>query len=155
MNPATDNDQAIGQVRDAMRARGMRWTPQRRVLLEVLFESKGHVRMVDLVERARERDPETIPSTVYRTLDVLEELGLVRHSHAADGHEQIHVLPGGHHGHLECRVCGTTWEISEQEAVDTVRRLAEGRDFEVDVSHLTVVGRCAACRSTSLDPATG
>ena len=44
----------------------------------------------------------TIPSTVYRTLDVLEELGLLSHSHAADGREEFHVLPAAVHGHLHC-----------------------------------------------------
>jgi Fe2+ or Zn2+ uptake regulation protein len=47
----------------------------------------------EIVDRCRERDPETTPSTVYRTLDVLEELGYVHHSHGVDGREEFHVLP--------------------------------------------------------------
>ena len=75
------------------RSRGMRWTPQRRTVVEVLAASSGHVTSAELIERCRERDPQTIPSTVYRTLDALEQLGLVRHGHGADGREEFHVGP--------------------------------------------------------------
>ena len=56
-------------------------------------ETEGHVTGAELVERCRRRDPATTPSTVYRTLDVLEELGIVRHGHGPDGREEYHVLP--------------------------------------------------------------
>ena len=103
-------------VRDQLRARGLRWTPQRRTLIEVLSQTDGHVTGAELVERCRAVDPTTIPSTVYRTLDVLEELGLLSHSHGADGREEFHVRPVAAHGHLHCIGCGTTWEIGADEA---------------------------------------
>lgn len=138
--------EAIARARDALRARGMRWTPQRRALLEVLIGARGHLTGVELVERARERDPETTPSTVYRTLDVLEELGLVCHSHGHDGREEFHVLPSAEHGHVTCEVCGTTWEIDADEACEITASLMRTRGFAVNLSHLTVVGRCTSCR---------
>jgi Fur family transcriptional regulator, ferric uptake regulator len=134
-----------GDVRDLLRARGLRWTPQRRTLIEVLSRTDGHVTGAELVERCRAVDPETIPSTVYRTLDVLEELGLLRHSHGADGREEFHVLPAAVHGHLHCNGCATTWEIGADEAAALVDTLARGRDFAVDVSHLSIGGRCRDC----------
>ena len=134
-----------GDVRDLLRARGLRWTPQRRTLIEVLSRTDGHVTGAELVERCRAVDPETIPSTVYRTLDVLEELGLLRHSHGADGREEFHVLPAAVHGHLHCNGCATTWEIGADEAAALVESLARGRDFAVDVSHLSIGGRCRDC----------
>ena len=90
-------------VRDRLHARGLRWTPQRRTLIEVLSRTDGHVTGAELIERCREMDPATTPSTVYRTLDVLEGLGLVSHSHGVDGREEFHVLPVAIHGHLHCR----------------------------------------------------
>ena len=134
-----------GDVRDRLRARGLRWTPQRRTLIEVLSKTDGHVTGSELVERCRAIDPGTIPSTVYRTLDVLEELGLLSHSHGADGREEFHVLPAAVHGHLHCVDCGTTWEIETDEAAALVSTLALRRDFAVDVSHLSIAGRCRAC----------
>jgi Fur family ferric uptake transcriptional regulator len=134
-------------VRDHLRRRGLRWTPQRRLILEVLDRTAGHVTAAELIERCRLLDPETTPSTVYRTLRVLEELGLVRHAHGADGREEFHVRPGGEHGHLYCGTCGTTWEIGSAEAATTVSSFRRRRGFEVELTHLTVVGTCAECQA--------
>jgi Fur family transcriptional regulator, ferric uptake regulator len=90
-------------------------------------------------------DPATIPSTVYRTLDVLEEIGFVSHSHTADGREQFHVLPVVEHGHLECRRCHDSWEIPADEAAELVAALERSRGFSVDLSHLSILGICASC----------
>ena len=132
-------------VRERLRDRGLRWTPQRRRLVEVLSRTNGHVTGSELVERCREVDPSTIPSTVYRTLDVLEDLGLVRHGHGADGREEFHILPQAEHGHLHCSGCGVTWEIGPDESTALVASLRAARRFEVDLSHVTIVGRCADC----------
>jgi len=133
-------------VRDRLRADGLRWTPQRRALLAVLAETDGHVTGAELVERCRRRDSTTIPSTVYRTLDLLEQLGIVRHGHGPDGREEYHVLPEGEHGHVYCHACGSSWELGPDEAAGIVASLEAERGFAVDLSHVTIVGRCRACR---------
>lgn len=136
-------------ARDELHAKGMRWTPQRRLLIDVLSQTTGHVTGADLVERCRAVDPSTIPSTVYRTLDVLEELGLVRHAHGIDGREEYHVLPRTEHGHLHCSRCGRSWDIEADEAEHLVAALQRERGFEMDLSHLTISGRCADCRGAA------
>jgi Fur family ferric uptake transcriptional regulator len=83
---------------------------------------------------------------VYRTLDVLEELGIVRHGHGPDGREEYHILPGEEHGHLHCTACGGCWELGADEAGSLLGALAGNRGFEVDLSHVTIVGRCRSCR---------
>ncbi len=133
------------QIRDRIRSRGLRWTPQRRLILEVLEATQGHVTGSDLVERCRARDPDTTPSTVYRTLDVLEELGYVSHSHSAAGREEFHVLPTAEHAHLQCFHCGGTWELDAEEAAAVVRPVRRRFGFIADVGHLTISGRCADC----------
>src|SRR3954463_15788830 len=132
----------IGEIKDHLRRRGLRWTPQRRLILRVLEETHGHVTGSELVERCRAEDPQTTPSTVYRTLRVLEELGVLRHAHGLDGREEFHVRPGAEHGHLLCADCGGSWEIDPAEAGVTMESFAASRGFEVDLSHLTVIGRC-------------
>jgi Fur family transcriptional regulator, ferric uptake regulator len=136
---------------ELLRGRGLRWTPQRQNVVEVLAGADGHITGAELVERCRVRDPGTTPSTVYRTLDLLEEIGLVRHGHGADGREEFHVLPAGQHGHLHCSVCGSLWEIDEPrgEAVAAVLRADDG--FEVDIGHVTLVGRCRRCAAAARD----
>ena len=130
---------------DHLRRRGLRWTPQRRAVVEVLAQSTGHVTGAEIVERCRERDAATVPSTVYRTLDMLEELGLVRHGHGADGREEYHVRPADEHGHLYCQGCGRQWELGDAQARGFVSRIERRSGFSVDLSHLTLVGRCADC----------
>ena len=132
-------------VRERLHAEGLRWTPQRRTLVEVLSTTDGHVTGAEVVERCRELDPMTTPSTVYRTLDVLEELGYVSHHHGIDGREEYHVLPTAAHGHLHCRRCGGSWEIRPAESEAIAGLLDTGRSFLVDPSHVTITGVCASC----------
>jgi len=139
-------------MRETLRRRGLRWTPQRRLLIEVLSRTEGHVTGSELLERCRAVDPATVPSTVYRTLDVLEELGVVHHCHAIDGREEFHVLPEAEHGHLYCESCGGRWEIGAEEARPLVESVEAVRGFSVDLSHLTVVGTCRNCQAKTPSP---
>jgi Fur family ferric uptake transcriptional regulator len=132
-------------VRRGLRARGLRWTPQRGAILEALSGLDGHVTGAELVERSRALDPKTTPSTVYRTLDVLEEIGLVSHSHGREGRQEFHVNPTADHGHLVCAGCGRSWELDGAEAATIVDGLRRDRGFAVDVAHLSIEGRCADC----------
>ena len=78
---------------------------------------------------------------------MLEDLGLVRHGHGADGREEFHVLPQTEHGHMYCRNCGRSWEVDERDAEALVTTMSERHGFVVDLSHLTVVGMCSECRA--------
>ena len=137
------------QVPGQLRARGLRWTNQRRIVVEVLAGVAGHVTGAELVDGCRAIDPATTPSTVYRTLDVLEEIGLVSHSHGREGRAEFHVNPSTDHGHLVCSACGRTWELEADEVRPLARGLETSRGFSVDVDHLTIEGRCATCRAAS------
>jgi len=137
------------ELREQLRARGLRWTPQRRLVLDILGGTHGHVTGSEIVELCREKDPETTPSTVYRTLDVLEELGYLCHSHGAGGREEFHVLPDAEHAHLQCERCGQSWEIDAGDARGLVTSLRTGRGFRVHVGHLTITGVCADCASNA------
>ncbi|MFO1540587.1 MAG: Fur family transcriptional regulator [Chloroflexota bacterium] len=133
-------------IHERLRERGMRWTPQRRLLLEVLSERLGHVTAVEVIERCRERDPDVTPSTIHRTLEVLESLGLVAHGHGIDGTPEYHLLPEVEHGHLYCRRCRQAWEIRGPEAAALASRFDQELGFQVDLSHVTIVGVCGDCR---------
>lgn len=154
---APPDSRSLARIPEQLRARGLRWTPQRATLLEVLAGSPGHVTGSALVERCRELDPATTPSTVYRTLDVLEELGIISHSHGIDGREEFHVLPVLDHGHLICSACGAEDELAAADAATFLEGLAEGYGFRARIDHLTVVGLCRGCsspRAAATRPAT-
>jgi Fur family ferric uptake transcriptional regulator len=148
-SPSPVPDVAWDDVRERLHERGLRWTPQRRLLVEVLAQTDGHITGAELVERCRKQDSEVTPSTVYRTLDVLEDIGLIRHAHGLDGREEFHVRPAREHGHLHCSVCGRAWEIAASDVAGLVRDFDEARGFNVDLGHLSVVGVCADCQEES------
>lgn len=134
-----------------LRRRGLRWTARRRLVVDVLSEVSGHLTGAEIVERCRARDPAMVPSTVYRTLDLLEQLGLVRHGHGADGREEYHVRPAREHGHIHCERCGGQWELEASEVADFVAHIERHRGFRLDLSHLTLVGRCPECSTGVAD----
>ena len=150
-SPSPAPEVAWDEVRERLHERGLRWTPQRRTLVEVLAHTDGHITGAELVERCREQDPETTPSTVYRTLDVLEDIGLIRHAHGLDGREEFHVRPAREHGHLHCSVCHRAWEIGADDVAGLVRDFERTRGFKIDLGHLSVVGVCRDCREESAD----
>jgi Fur family ferric uptake transcriptional regulator len=133
-------------VAPRLRAAGLRWTHQRRMLVDVLKGHEGHVMATEIIARCRELDPSTTPSTVYRTLDVLENLGLVRHGHGPDGREEYHVLPQGLHGHVYCSGCGRSWEIAPATGAQIADALEQELGFEIDLSHVTISGLCQHCQ---------
>ena len=88
-------------------------------------------------------------STVYRTLEVLEELGLVRHAHLSDRAPTYHSVGGHEHFHLVCRNCGRVVSVDPGVLQPLVERLRDDEGFVVDVGHLTVFGTCAGgCENT-------
>ena len=89
-------------------------------------ENLGFLPVHRIRQGCRQREPTTTPSTVYRTLDVLEDVGLVRHAHTPDGREEYHVLPEHVHGHVFCSDCGTTWELRPEAGAAIVEALAGG-----------------------------
>ena len=141
-------------VPDRLHARGLRWTPQRRVLIEVLSRSDGHVTGAELVERCRERDPATIPSTVYRTLAWLEDAGLVDHCHLDAGPENRHserfdpVTPIEHH-HFVCTACNRVIEFEAAHVESIKQEFAAQHGAAVERSSLTLYGLCPACQDTT------
>lgn len=137
----------LAEARRHARSRGMRWTPQRELLLAVLADSDGHIGGAELVKRCRAFDATTTPSTVYRNLDLLEELGVVSHHLHPNGREEYHFQQEREHGHLYCRGCGQSQEICTADLAPVVDVLRRQRGFEVDVAHVALLGLCAPCRA--------
>ena len=83
-------------------------------------------------------------STVYRTLEVLEELGLVRHAHLSDRAPTYHSTREHEHIHVVCRGCGSVRSYDPEIVASLVAALGED-GFSVDVGHLAIFGTCADC----------
>jgi Fur family ferric uptake transcriptional regulator len=133
-----------GDWQAELRARGYRLTPQRQLVLEAVGEL-GHGTPEEIATAVRRTASGVNISTVYRTLELLEELGLVQHTHLGHGAPTYSVASHDDHVHLVCRDCGLVDEIESSVVDDVVRRVSAERGFSVDVGHFAVFGRCKAC----------
>lgn len=130
---------------EQLRERGYRVTPQRQLVLEAVT-SLEHATPEDICGHVRQTASGVNISTVYRTLELLEELGLVTHAHLGHGAPVYHLAAEADHIHLVCRDCGSVIEVSPEEADGLAGRLDTDHGFETDLRHLTVFGRCRDCR---------
>lgn len=129
---------------EQLRQRGYRLTPQRQLVLEAVGR-RQHATPEEILAEVRTVAGSVNISTVYRTLELLEQLGLVQHSHLGHGAPTYSVTSENAHVHLVCRDCGVVVELEPAVVGDLVDRLATERHFTVDVGHLTIFGRCADC----------
>ncbi|MCU1693602.1 MAG: ferric uptake regulator, Fur family [Frankiales bacterium] len=127
-----------------LRARGYRLTPQRQLVLEAVG-TLGHATPEEIVTAVREKAAGVNISTVYRTLELLEELGLVQHAHLGHGSPTWSVAGVDDHLHLVCRDCGGVEEVERAAVAGIAEELERRRGFVIDLGHLTVFGRCRAC----------
>lgn len=137
------------ELRAALKAGGARMTPQRQLILEAVGAicASGHFTADAIYTRVRAQFPEVNITTVYRTLELLEARGLVRHTHFHDGVAQYHLGAESGHQHLVCRHCGTEREVDAAVLRPLAQALRHAHDFEADLEHFAIVGSCGRCRA--------
>jgi Fur family ferric uptake transcriptional regulator len=130
--------------RTTLRDSGYRLTPQRELVLRAV-ERLGHATPDEVLTAVRVESQAVNISTVYRTLELLEELGLVRHAHITDRAPTYHSAAAPEHVHLVCRSCGAITEVTPDEVAPMTEVLRDRYGFVTDIGHLTVFGACRAC----------
>ena len=133
-------------VADEIRSKGRRMTVQRRLVLDALQRARHHTTAEEIARQIRARHPQIDPSTVYRNLEALEELGYVTHTHLDDRVTRWHRADSHPHGHLVCRVCGSETEVRMPVLEAMARRVRTDYRFEPDLAHSAIVGVCRRCR---------
>ncbi|MCB0906587.1 MAG: transcriptional repressor [Nocardioidaceae bacterium] len=131
-------------LRRRLRGSGYRLTPQRELILQAV-ERLGHATPDEVLAEVHAQSSAVNVSTVYRTLEVLEELGLVRHAHLSDRAPTYHSVDEREHFHVVCRNCQRIISVDPDVLADVVGRLRDDHAFVVDIGHLTVFGRCVEC----------
>jgi Fur family transcriptional regulator, ferric uptake regulator len=130
-------------LRRELHQRGLRMTPQRQLVLDAVRDL-GHATPDQICARVQRVAPAVNITTVYRTLDLLERIGVVRHTHLGHGapsySEQEH-----QHVHLVCHDCGTVAEVPTALMDPLAERLGASEGFELDVTHVALSGRCRDC----------
>jgi Fur family transcriptional regulator, ferric uptake regulator len=129
-----------------LRESGHRLTPQRELVLAAV-ETLGHATPDEVYAEVRTHSSAINLSTVYRTLELLDDLGLIHHAHLSDRAPTYHSTSGHEHSHLICRSCRRVISVERHDMEAALGALAHRHDFGPDYGHLTIFGTCADCAS--------
>jgi Fur family transcriptional regulator, ferric uptake regulator len=135
-----DVDEAVAILRE----HGLRVSAARRVVLEALFAADGPVSAEHVAAGIVGRVPRSDLASVYRNLETLEELGLVRHVHLGHG-PGLYALAGPAREYLVCESCDTVQAVDESELDDVREKIEDAFGFEARFSHFPIVGLCRTC----------
>jgi len=128
---------------------GYRLTPQRMMVVEALHGADKHVSAEEIYTQVRAKYPYANISTVYRTLELLKELGLVTEIALGDGCVRFHPAEKGHHHHLVCQKCSRIIDLPESALHSLEKVLLDEYQFKCDLRHMAVFGLCSECQHKS------
>ena len=135
------------RLAESLRASGRRLTRQRRLVMQVVQDNPGHLEVEAVYALAKASDPHISLATVYRTLAVLKEMGLVRDHSLGEGHAHFEAVPETPHYHFTCLKCGQVVEFDAPQVMRVVRALSKREGLQVTDVHLLLSGYCAQCRA--------
>src|SRR3989304_337726 len=122
-----------------LRGRGLRMTPQRRAIVAEIMRTRGHISPTALARRVQEEMPGVNASTIYRTLSLLEEIGVLSHAHLEGGAEYHRAEEAGH-VHLTCSNCGAEDDLSLEEANSLIELIDGHHGLQPDLTHFAISG---------------
>jgi Fur family ferric uptake transcriptional regulator len=137
---------STANVIEILRGRGLRMTPQRRAIVAAIMRTQGHISPTGLVHRVQGEMPGVNASTIYRTLSLLEEVGVLAHAHLEGGAE-YHRAEEPEHVHLACSNCGAEDDLSIVETREIADLIVDRHDFDPDLTHFAISGLCGECRA--------
>jgi Fur family ferric uptake transcriptional regulator len=136
-----------------LRAKGRRMTRQRQLIWETFAaEPDQHLSAEDVVERVRVQLPQVNPSTVYRTLELLVDEGMLLRTDLGGDRGYYEPAREHAHHHLVCERCGTVQHLHDEELGDLRARIERGAGFAVGSGEITFFGLCRACRDVPAGP---
>lgn len=136
----------VKNAADALQAQGFRVTPQRTMILECLLSADDHVTAENLFERVKERYPHLSFSTVYRTLELLRDSGLVTQTDLGGGNWRYHPVHKANHHHLICLGCGQMSQVPPELFSEVHAHLLGSYNFDAVMDHYAIYGWCEKCR---------
>ena len=131
---------------DTLRRKGHRLTPQRLLVLSIVADGAAHMGVDDVFQKAKAAYPYMDIATVYRTLHLYKDLGVVTEVAIGDRLHYELTDPSGRHHHMVCRVCHGAFNLGPHYLEEFRRTLISAFSFEPDLEHFTVSGVCAQCQ---------
>lgn len=135
-------------ILEAVKAQGLRLTPQRLIILSVIADGEGHMNVDEVYRRAKQVYPYMDIATVYRTLHLFKKLHLVTEVWMGDRLHYELTDPNARHNHMVCQLCSKAFNLSPSYLDEFRSRLTDEFGFEPDLDNFTVTGVCSACRSS-------
>lgn len=129
-----------------LKERGLKLTPQRRLIVDIIHDTHVHLTAEEIISYVQSGMPGVNKSTIYRTLELLEQAGCVYKSALGDQFIYHHAEEGHHH-HLVCSKCGKTVDCDEDLFAPVEMSLGEKYGFRVDFKHMVMSGLCEDCRN--------
>jgi len=129
-----------------LKEKGLKLTPQRRLIVDIIHDADVHLTAEDIITNVQKKMPGVNKSTIYRTLDLLEENGCVYKSENQDQFIYHHAEEGHHH-HLVCSECGKIIECEEDIFIPVNKVLEKKYGFHVDFKHIVMTGICLECKN--------
>lgn len=130
----------------SLRAAGHRLTPQRESVLAAIADSESHLTADQVMARVRERYPYVNKSAIYRSLELLVELGFVTQTDLGRGRVEYELHQHPHHHHLICRNCQRTDQINHIAFAALAKKLESEYGFKPDLDHFAIFGTCRRCQ---------
>ena len=135
----------FSRISARLRQAGYKLTTPRQAVIQVLEQQGGHLSPAEVLALSQQLYPGISRATVYRTLDLLTDLGLIRPIFIGDTSQRYVTAEGGHH-HLVCTDCGTAFEFEKCQADQMVASLSARFQFEIHSHLLEFYGLCEACK---------
>jgi Fe2+ or Zn2+ uptake regulation protein len=132
-------------VANQIHERGFRLTAQRTAILNVLYDSSGHLSPSEIFNQLKNILSDATEPTVYRNLDFLCENGFIRATHAGSGRMEYEIVTHPHH-HLTCKNCGQESEIPHEQLQPLYDQLEQSSGYRLTENHLTFMGLCPHCK---------
>ena len=147
MFPGRDVSAEVESILARFTAAGGRRTASRQAIVEAVVEAGSHLTADQIATTVQARFPSVNLSTVYRTLEALEELSVVDHVHLGHGRAVYHLSDEAHQ-HLFCEHCERVEEVPITKLRPLFGMLEREYGFELDRRHFAIVGRCRTCSTT-------
>jgi Fur family ferric uptake transcriptional regulator len=135
-----------GEMVKKLTDKGYRLTPQRLMIVSAVENSDVHISAEEIYAQVAAKYPQVNISTVYRTLELLKQLGLVFETDFGEGRVRYHPADKGHHHHLVCTECGAVIDLDESLLFSLKDMLRREYKFSADLKHLAIFGRCHKCQ---------
>lgn len=133
-------------IQSDLRQHRRKLTRPRQAVLDVVVRAQRHLTPAEIYHLAKKRYARLGLTTVYRTLDLLVELGYIQRVHLEEGCHS-YVAGGRAHGHhLVCSECGRAEQFADCDLEPLMQSLRRKTGYEIDVHMLELVGRCPSCR---------